>query len=94
MPTIERPSVVLAQAPDDLATRTLNVVGQSADLLAGLELGSHRLDFLVDGGGARAAVILEFSRGKFLVGEFKGFGFLLLELLELLGYARLNLELD
>ncbi|KAI6775686.1 hypothetical protein HG530_002444 [Fusarium avenaceum] len=81
LPTVERPSVVLPQTSDDLVARTF-------DLL------THSLNFLADGVLACAVVVLEFGVGKLLVCGLESFGFFLLKLLELLGHAGLNLELD
>lgn len=104
LPAVERPAVVCAQALDDLVARLFHVLGQRADLLALLELLAEGVDLLADGEAGRAVAVVSVllavaaaalgGRSNLFVGGGQGLGLALLQLLELLGDAGVNLLLN
>lgn len=101
LPTVQRPAVVLAQAPHHLAARRLHALGQLAHLAALLELGAQGLNFLVDLLSADGVVLLllllllllgRLGRGCEGVLQLGGFGGA--ETLQFFGDAGLDLELE
>lgn len=97
LPAVQRPAVVLAQAPHHLAARRLRALGQLAHLAALLQLGTQSLDFLLDLLSADVVLLLLLllgglgggSKGFLQLGSFGG-----AETLQFFGDAGLDLELD
>lgn len=93
---VQRPAVVVGQALDDLVPCALDTLGQSPDLLPLLELATELLDLLADRVAALALLrlVLVGGGGDLVLGRLEGLGLLVLELLQLLGHASLDLDLN
>jgi len=88
---------VFPQAANNVAARLLHVIGQGANLLALLELAPQLLDLLAHGVPAGRVLVRGggvLAGGEVVVREVQCLRFPLLQLLELLGDAGLDVLLD
>lgn len=100
LPAVQGASVVLPQTPNHLAARPVHFLGQLADVLPLLELASQLVDLSAEGEARHGAlvrvvdVVVVDVGGHLFVGQAESLGLLLLQLLELFGYAGLDVLLD